>query len=298
MACKKGTDGSSKSHLASLVENDGLLPGSYDGLETTDVDRKLLMSMPIPIEPKSRRENLALKNLMDLANTLVETITKYVIKRDRLKNQYILDNDDIRAHIMTLLEDGVGCPGELTMAVDKLLRRPRGINGAGFLMMKQELDRITDFTEYDIVLIYLFIIELLNRTPEIPVDDAVHPDVLANAAKFVGIVPTFLLRKILLCSDISHNQRLTMAAAKITQLDLWTQTTSMAHQIFYGPIHDPKSGVAQKLQEHALSFFHLCYIVQRRNGFQRKKKKDDGSSDKSDDETDASAHQKKPQWFT
>jgi hypothetical protein len=55
------------------------------------------------------------------------------------------------------------------------------------------------------------------------------------------------------------------------------------------------------MQEHALSFFHLCYIVQRRNGFQRKKKKDDGSgseSDVTDDETDASAHEQKPQWFT
>ena len=261
MACKKGTDGSSKSHLASLVENDGLLPGSYDGLETTDVDRKLLMSMAIPIEPTSRRENLALKNLMDLVYTLVETTTKYVIKRDRLKNQYILDNDDIRAHIMTLLEDGVGCPGELTMAVDKLLRRPRGRNGAGFLMMKQELDRITDFTEYDIVLLYLFIIELLNRTPEIPVDDAVHPDILTNVAKFVGLVPGFLLKKIFLCSDISHKQRLTMATNKITQLDLWTQTTSMLTTTFYGPVHQPECVIAHRLQEHALSFVHLCYIV-------------------------------------
>ena len=150
------------------------------------------------------------------------TETKYVIKRDRIKNQYILDNDDIRAHITTLLEHGDGPPGELTMAVDKLLRRPRGRNGAGFLMMKQELEKITDFTEYDIVLLYLFIIELLNRTPEIPVDDAVEPAVLANSSKFVGLVPSFLLRKILLCSDISHNQRLTLATTKITQLDLWT----------------------------------------------------------------------------
>jgi hypothetical protein len=200
-----------------------------------------------------------------------------------------------------LLEHGVGPPGELTMAVDKLLRRPRGRNGAGFLMMKQEFAKIQDFTEYDIVLIYYFIIELLNRTPEIPVDDAVHPDVLANAGKFVGLVPSFLLKKFFLCSDISHKQRLTMATTKITQLDLWTQTTSMATTTFYGPVHQPESVIAHRMQEHALSFFHLCYIVQRRNGFQRKKKKDDGSddeSDVSDDETDASAHEQKPQWFT
>ena len=193
-----------------------------------------------------------------------------------------------------MLDNGDGPLDDLQLSIDKLLKRPRGQDGAGFLILKQEIEGIKDFTHYDIVLIYLFIIELLNRTPEIPVDDAVNPAVLETAAKFVGLVPTFLLRKILLCSDISHNQRLTLATTKITQLDLWTQTTSMAHQIFYGPIHDPKSGVAQKLQEHALSFFHLCYIVQRRNGFQRKKGKDAGSSDRSD----ASAHEQKPQWFT
>ena len=131
MPCKKGTDGSSKSHLTSFVEDEGLLPPSYDGQETTAEDTELLMSTAIPAESQGRRENLAVKNLMDLVITFVETITKYVIKRDRVKNQYILDNDDVRSHIKTL-EHSVGPPGELTMAVDKLLRRPRGRNGAGF----------------------------------------------------------------------------------------------------------------------------------------------------------------------
>ena len=81
-----------------MVENEGLLPSTYDGQSMTDEDRKLLMSTAIPNEPQGRRENLAVKNLMDLVTTLVETITKYVIKRDRIKNQYILDNDDIRVN--------------------------------------------------------------------------------------------------------------------------------------------------------------------------------------------------------
>ena len=86
MACKKGTGGSSKSNLTSLVERDGLLPSSYDGRETTDEDRKLLMSTAIPAETEGRRGNLAIKNLMDLVITLVETITKYVIKSTRKKS--------------------------------------------------------------------------------------------------------------------------------------------------------------------------------------------------------------------
>ena len=139
MTCKKGTEGSSKSHLTVLVETDGLLPGSYDGQAITDEDRKLSMSTAIPAETEGRRGNLAFKNLMGLVIALVETITKYVIKRSRSKNQYILDNDDIRAHITTLLKNGDGPPGELTMAVDKLLKRPRGRNGAGFFNLEAGL---------------------------------------------------------------------------------------------------------------------------------------------------------------
>ena len=85
MTSKKGTNGSSKSHLTALVRRDGLLPTSYDGRETTDGDRKLLMSTAIPAETEGRRGNLAVKNLMDLVITLVETITKYVIKSTRKK---------------------------------------------------------------------------------------------------------------------------------------------------------------------------------------------------------------------
>lgn len=85
MTCKKGTDESSKSHLTSLVENEGLLPAVHDGQAITNEDRKLLMSIAIPTETQGRRENLAVKNLMDLVITLVETITKYVIKSTRKK---------------------------------------------------------------------------------------------------------------------------------------------------------------------------------------------------------------------
>ena len=120
MACKKGTGGSSKSNLTSLVERDGLLPRSYDGRETTEEDRKLLMSTAIPAETEGRRGNLAVKNLMELVTSLVDLTTKYVIKVTRSKDQYILDNDDVRAHIEKLLDSGDGPPGELPMAIDKL----------------------------------------------------------------------------------------------------------------------------------------------------------------------------------
>ena len=76
MPCKKGIDGSSKSHLTSFVKDEGLLPPSYDGQETTAEDTELLMSTAIPAESQGRRENPAVKNLMDLVITFVETITK------------------------------------------------------------------------------------------------------------------------------------------------------------------------------------------------------------------------------
>ena len=112
MTSKAGTKRSSDSYLTALVNKEGALPSTYQGRDTTDEDQKLLMSTAIlaGTEVEGRRANLAVKNLMELLTSLVAMTTKYVIKNVRSKNQYILDNDAVRAHTQRLLDTVDGPP--------------------------------------------------------------------------------------------------------------------------------------------------------------------------------------------
>ena len=271
----------SKSKMNEIVMKTGTLPDMFEGKKTTDDDAKLLMFTPIPppTEDGKRTVNTALKNMMDLLSALVNMTTKSAMKATKTKNQYILDTNKVRDHIKSLNTnlDGGLPPTDIKLGVDKLLQRPRGKDGAGFIILKQEMEQIDYFTSQDTVMIYYFMIELLNRTPKLPKDDI---DVMVLSHTFNSFVPDFLLKQIFMCSDISTYSKLTFGRNKITALDLWTMTSSMVHQTWYGPIHKTDLSQVQRQQEHSLSFFHLCAFVQAQNNRTKSliDSKDDASS--------------------